>query len=407
MPDIRRVSVFACVALVTLRLFIGWQLLHEGLWKTNTMDSARPWSGEGFLANAHGPLRDQYRSISGDPDSLDWLDYDKVADRWIDWKQRFIEHHPDLSESQLRKLNELVDGYEDFRAELVELPEAVEFPPKGVEKGAIRFEPDSKRLIVDGKLHLTQRERNRLITMAHPDWKDGDELPSEYAKAVDLVFKRAQRLGYLERLAAVLKGDPERITYDVTDRDGEVMESFVGEIDVYRAGLKKYNEDLAEADQAFEYDHLASQWKDLQEQRLELISPVVALETEMHDTAAKMLTIEQLSRGPVPEPWTMLRISDAMVITGLCTLGTLLIIGFATRFAAASAAILVLSFYLVWPPWPGVPEPPGTEHSLIVNKNLIEVAALISLAALPTGTWFGVDGIIGRLFAGRKQAKQS
>ena len=68
---------------------------------------------------------------------------------------------------------------------------------------------------------------------------------------------------------------------------------------------------------------------------------------------------------------------------------------------------MVLGFYLAWPPWPGVPEAPGPDHALVVNKNLIEVAALFALAALPTGRWFGVDGLLlglWRRFTGRRRA---
>ncbi len=81
-----------------------------------------------------------------------------------------------------------------------------------------------------------------------------------------------------------------------------------------------------------------------------------------------------------------------MTIGALTVLGLLLIAGLATRAAAIAGAGMLLSFYLVWPPWPGVAEAPGvTEHAFIVNKNLIEVVALLALAALPSGQWFGLD----------------
>ena len=63
----------------------------------------------------------------------------------------------------------------------------------------------------------------------------------------------------------------------------------------------------------------------------------------------------------------------------------MLLAGFGTRAACIAGAGMLLSFYLVWPPWPGVPVDPSPEHAFIVNKNLIEVAALLALAALPTG----------------------
>jgi hypothetical protein len=33
----------------------------------------------------------------------------------------------------------------------------------------------------------------------------------------------------------------------------------------------------------------------------------------------------------------------------------------------------------------------------LVNKNLIEVLALLALASLPTGRWFGLDALAGRM----------
>jgi uncharacterized membrane protein YphA (DoxX/SURF4 family) len=87
---------------------------------------------------------------------------------------------------------------------------------------------------------------------------------------------------------------------------------------------------------------------------------------------------------------------------GLLALGGLLIIGLATRLAAIGGAVMLTMFYLVMPPWPGVPEPPGaTEHAYIVNKNLIEAIALLAIAALPTGSWFGIDGLFRWMFRSR------
>ena len=55
-------------------------------------------------------------------------------------------------------------------------------------------------------------------------------------------------------------------------------------------------------------------------------------------------------------------------------------------------------------PFPGIPDPPGTtEHSLIVNKNLIEVLALLAIAFMPTGQWFGVDRWFQKLFYGQRE----
>jgi len=57
--------------------------------------------------------------------------------------------------------------------------------------------------------------------------------------------------------------------------------------------------------------------------------------------------------------------------------------------------MLLLSFYLAMPALPYLPESPKSEgHYLYVNKNIIEMIALLALASLQTGRWAGLDGIL-------------
>lgn len=119
---------------------------------------------------------------------------------------------------------------------------------------------------------------------------------------------------------------------------------------------------------------------------------------ELKEDAMKLLSREQLARGPMPRENTPLNRASDMAMWGLLILGPLLLLGLCTRLAAVGGAVMLLSFYLVVPPWPGVPQPPGPEHSFIVNKNLIEVIALLAIAFMPTGSWFGLDGVFRWLF---------
>ena len=111
--------------------------------------------------------------------------------------------------------------------------------------------------------------------------------------------------------------------------------------------------------------------------------------------------------GPVPAENTPIHKIDLLTIWSLIILGGLLIAGFFTRISALLAAGMVLSFYLVNPPWPGMPPQIGPEHSYIINKNFIEVMALLALTFLPTGSWFGVDGIFRRLVLRQKSRDQN
>ena len=163
--------------------------------------------------------------------------------------------------------------------------------------------------------------------------------------------------------------------------------------------MAQYEADYAKATTKFEWDHLKHVWGDIQTLRSDLTGPIKAMEADFQDDAATLLNVEQQSRGPVPKPWTTVRVADTMTIIGLTALGTLLILGLFTRFAALAAAFMLFNFYLAMPPLPGVPEIPGPEHSLIVNKNLIEVFALLAIAALPSGIWFGLDRLLSVFFA--------
>ncbi len=122
--DLRRISFFAVVFLVLLRLSIGWQFLYEGLWKYQTQSTGNPWTAEGYLQNAQGPFRSTFRNMTGDPDGLNWLDNKYVQAKWDDWANRFTEHYQ-LDDAQKARLEEILSGPKNYEVALDDLPEAV------------------------------------------------------------------------------------------------------------------------------------------------------------------------------------------------------------------------------------------------------------------------------------------
>lgn len=409
MRNLRSVPVLAVVLLVALRMSIGWQFFYEGVWKLKTLSTARPWSAAGYLKNSQGPLRPVFREMGGDPDDLDWLDYDKVAAKWDDWSAQFQSHY-ELNEEQQKRLGLLLDGPEQYAAELEQLPEGVEI--RGSLAKAVSFNADRKRLIVDGKLHLTPRERDRLMKMVDvvegpaDDDRERNAQAQAFQDAVQKVYARASRLSFKDRLAASLKGDPERVGLIDETQEGTIDYKRLGEIELYEAQLERYAANRAKVEQAFQHDHTKQQWGELQAARVQVAGPVKALDAEFKEAAHKLLTIEQLASGPVSSPWQRIDLINLSTIWGLVVLGLLLIAGLFSRLAALGAAVLLLSFYLAMPPWPGVvdfQELPGPEHSYLVDKNMIEVCALLAIACLPTGQWFGLDALI-RGFKARRRS---
>ncbi len=388
MAEIRRNSVAAVLALVVLRLSIGWQLLYEGLWKIQSLGTPSPWSAEGYLKNAQGPLRPVFRQLTGDPNDTQWLDPKLVAARWDNWRQRFSEHYQ-LNESQQATLARLVDGASGYSAPLAKLPEGINFRDLRLDS-VIRHDAAKKLLIIDGARHMLPSEKQALDSAV--EGRTGPDYDA-FRSALSAAYTRASRLSYKERLQAHLLGNPD---------NAGLIDGRISQILLYQQLLSRYEQKLADADLPYQLEHLNRTWSDTREKGAELSGPVRALDAELQEEAQKLLSVEQLQLGPLPEPLSLLRIIDLATIGGLTGLGLLLLLGLFTRPAAFAAACMIFGFYLAMPPLPGLPEAPGPEHSLIINKNLIEVFALAALACLPTGIWFGLDSVLAKFLASRR-----
>lgn len=476
MKDIKRISVLAIIVLVVLRIAIGWQFLYEGLWKYDTLDGPNPWSAEGYLKQARGPLREMYIEMAGgDPYDLNWFNYDHVASQWTDFLDRFKKHY-ELTEEQLATLAALENGPESYSRDLARLPGVITDDAAAKRKweslsDTIWFDSDLGQLVVSGSQPITPREVSDLQALVDvvktPDGQyvmkdedgdpvyldaDGEELqmgPNGVPARLDedglpdpeqevsdwryqtadaderLFFVRLEQLltdcsrglGYRQRLAGLLKGDPDLVgvswKFDEADNRSETTMSdgdwnpttdgpllTFGKIQEYKDTVAQYLALMEQAEEtglAHYYEHADRLETKFRSQRAEVVGPVIALDTEFREKVFDLLNVDQLQRPPLPPENTPSYRASMQAMWGLLILGPLLILGLFSRLAAFAGAVMLLSFYLVIPPWPGVPpELALPEHALFVNKNLIEVLALLGLAAVPSGTWFGLDGVFGR-----------
>jgi len=113
----------------------------------------------------------------------------------------------------------------------------------------------------------------------------------------------------------------------------------------------------------------------------------------------------ETQRLPVPLPFVTTK-SDLLNLTvtlGLAAIGLCLILGFCNRLAALGGAAFLTFVVMTQWPWPTVypPTPEVVGHALFVDKNFVELMALLALAALPVGRWGGLDELLYRWF-GRK-----
>ncbi len=424
MRDLRHVSIVAVLLLVLLRISIGWQFLYEGMWKYRTLSTPKPWTAEGYLKNSQGPLRSHFREMTGDPDDLNWLDFELVSERWDSWRQQFTQHYG-LSDEQVARLNNLVDGPTNHAAKLSALPESVPLndPQTSTDKRLakiVSYDAERKLLLADPTTPLKSSEIDELKAYvdasreAGGEIVGGSELDREYFAAVENLGVRSQRLSYRQRLKALLLGDPDRLGATAVRRedttvyvpemgtvltdDGSTDLLKYGEIQRYRDMLADYEAQLAEATTDYQFDHLAKVWQVIQEKRVKLVQPVIGLEQQLQTEAWELLTPDQLAIGELDWENEPVQKINRMTIWSLLILGGLLIVGLFTPLAAIAGAGMLMMFYLAMPPFPGVPEAPGPEHSLFVNKNVIEALALLAIAFIPTGRWFGLDGLYSRMF---------
>lgn len=93
---------------------------------------------------------------------------------------------------------------------------------------------------------------------------------------------------------------------------------------------------------------------------------------------------------------------------GLTAIGLGLVLGCFTRLASASGLVVILLFYLCNPPFVGYYYSIPTEGSyMIVNKNLVEAAALAVIFVTGSGRAAGLDRIIHSLLRRRARPAEA
>jgi thiosulfate dehydrogenase [quinone] large subunit len=90
-------------------------------------------------------------------------------------------------------------------------------------------------------------------------------------------------------------------------------------------------------------------------------------------------------------PWL-----DYLMAWSLLLVGLGLMLGLFTQLACAGALALLALFYLSWLPTRGVYEPGAEGNYLLVNKNLVEAAAVAVVLLFKTGRIAGLDLLRGR-----------
>ncbi len=361
------------VFLVLLRLAIGWHFFFEGVEKLNNP----AWSSAGYLREATGPLADGFHALAGDP----LVDYfaeapekqlPPVLDReWDDTFERFSTHyqlpaHPEQWEVAREKL----DAYKTQLASWL----AGIGPGKKVSKSAYGV-----------TVEIEQSPRQRFV-----------EYTKKAKEVSDLEKKSLTTFGpSVNAKLAAAKADMYRVR-------GDLLAEFAGR----KLDLKKSLREVLTPEQKKTLDPPEFTLDDEGPAMAAALreAPVVHHPT-MKDFQATPLQ-PSWSDGRWLTSWNRQTWADNAVRYGLLAIGGCLLIGLFTRTSCVAGALLLLSFYLAMPPFPWLPDNPKVEgHYFYVNKNLIEMLALLTLATTRSGRWVGVDGLISLLNPWRYRGK--
>ncbi len=94
---------------------------------------------------------------------------------------------------------------------------------------------------------------------------------------------------------------------------------------------------------------------------------------------------------------TAVTVVDVLNEWGLVAIGLGLMLGALARPAAITGVVLLSLYWIVAPPFAGVTYPMPAEGSyVLVNKVLVELAALLVVVAFPTSDVYGLDRFLAR-----------
>jgi uncharacterized membrane protein YphA (DoxX/SURF4 family) len=284
-------------------------------------------------------------------------------------------------------------------------------PLKNFFRGMV-YDPDGLQRMEQETLHAAIDKRYELIRHHY-------ELDEQQAKVL-AAFRDRKKHGKMEGDQI----DPVSVDQILKDPD------FLNQLQAYKSLLAQIEQAQKHQDPSFKQERLLNDEAKATKARNALLArveePLNEFKPERMGHVNFRLTEEQLAAGPLPSAYTLgfpgkqltalgLELPektltfwlDLMMMFGLIVVGACLMLGLFTRLAALGGVALLAMFYLSMPPWPGVPEPAGmTEgHYLFVNKNLIELVALLMIATTRVGRWFGIDAFFGAISERRKQRR--
>jgi uncharacterized membrane protein YphA (DoxX/SURF4 family) len=338
--------------LILLRVAIGWHLLFAGLAKFQ----ADYKGSEGYLQESAGPFSPAFH----------WMAGDRLAEK--------LTVDPDASKKPAERFPKVLDAewkdyYENFARYYALTPEQRQRCEGPVLDPAAHIALGGQARALDGKIESVKQKAVAWMTTEEVTIKKTSPYgpPAEFKKTVPDWVKEYQA------------------------RREKIRQETAGE---YRYSLGT----LFAADRTRD---LGVEKADVSRIRNELSQGLDGYTKEMKESLRDVLTPEQAQKPPLPDTtkpgWmSMTRLDwvDFLVRWSLTIIGACVLLGFFTRLNCVAGALLLLSFYLAVPPLPGLPELFRAEGYPYINKNIVELLALLTLATTRSGRWAGIDGLL-------------
>jgi uncharacterized membrane protein YphA (DoxX/SURF4 family) len=367
---IMRITWLTALALIVLRLAIGWHLFYEGAWKQKKGDG---WTSQGYLRDGTGPAALGVRWLAGDP---------TVSREGLSWSEKKPEQTPDQA---------LLDRYTPKPIPADEMKD--QFRWHAYLPAAVNQEWDDyfDRFVKHYKLDQEGAQPDRA--------------------SLEKTFKQDKA-----ELVAWLREGKKIVTKKVTDDVSvPVTMKTPDRVQEYLDKLKEIEDDRAKA--APDLPLYTKQKIDkatvrAQAMHKELADDLDKQTAKMKTDLRALLTYEQkhmpdvpAEPKPAPPEWARQKLLDATVRWTLLVIGGCLLLGLLTRPACVAGTALLALFFLVMPPPPlGPVDPAAREHFLFIDLRVIEGLALLALATTRSGRWFGLDAWLGLFFRRRAAA---
>jgi uncharacterized membrane protein YphA (DoxX/SURF4 family) len=387
-------NVWSKGCLVALRIAVGWHFLYEGQWKIDSDSGATAAVTSRYAVQAAtARLHEAFdRGTPGVARADLW--YDEIVKAFAAQKQLGDDQKARLADLRDRVKLAALEGSEnpvnfDWQyvheevLKVVDEQEGERFTSLPFLQGAAGpFRPLFRALVhdIEGIDRLT-------VAAAHAELDKRYGATIEHFRRVGKPFTAEQQ----NRLAAARDRVKASIAATLASP------GFRARIEDFKAVRQRVEAQRSQVNAPFSQERLDADRKKLDVMSGELLAFVNESVAELGTQTRAIATVEQLGAGPLPRvkdptAWIDVGIKFASIAIGLS-----LLLGLFTTAGAIGAALLLATFYLASPPWPGLPAATMGGHFLYVDRNLIELVAALVIASTCTGQWAGLDFYINRL----------